>query len=325
MNTNSCKNKGAMSTPRINMIGAYLKELFGEKVVKLSLDGGFTCPNRDGSKGTGGCIFCSADGSGDFASDIPGQIKLLSDKWPRAKYILYFQAHTNTYAPADELRAKFGSALSYPFDGGAPVGIAIATRPDCLADDVLDYLSELNEQTFLWVELGLQTARDDTAALINRCYPRAVYEDAVAKLTARGIPVVTHLIFGLPGESKEDMLDSVRYAAQPLREPFPGNCYLPASKHIFGLKFHLLNIIKGSRMENLYPGYVPFDSIESYIELVTDALRIVPPDITMHRLTADAARSLLIAPEWSYRKRTILNGIDARMRALNVFQGDMYE
>lgn len=296
-----------------NAIGAYLKKRMGRKIVKLSIDGGFTCPNRDGTKGTGGCIFCSAAGSGDLASDIPSQIRLLSDKWPHASYLAYFQSHTNTYAPVNELRRKYSQALDYP----GVVGLAIATRPDCLSEEVLDLLSEFNKKTFLWVELGLQTIHEETAKLINRCYPLKVYDEAVAALSARGIPVVTHLIFGLPGESKEQMLDSVRYICRNLS----GHASDSRPQRIFGLKLHMLNLVRGSQMETLYPDYVSFQSIEEYIDLVVSALEIIPPEITIHRLSGDAPRPTLIAPEWSYKKRTILNGIHHALKERKTWQG----
>lgn len=312
---------------RFYSIGTYLKEKMGSKVVKLSIDGGFTCPNRDGSKGTGGCIFCSAAGSGDLASDIPSQIRLLSDKWPRAKYLAYFQSHTNTYAPVQRLRSQYEEALSYP----DVVGLAIATRPDCLPDDVLELLSELNEKTFLWVELGLQTMHEDTARLINRCYPLAVYDEAVRLLTERNIRVVTHLILGLPGETKEQMLASVRYVCRDLEDPGhsgkpenAGSANNPGSancRHIFGIKLHMLNLVRGSQMERLYPDYISFDSIEEYVDLVVAALEQIPPDITIHRLSGDAPRPTLIAPEWSYKKRTILNSIHKTLRERDTWQG----
>lgn len=292
---------------RFYSIGTYLKEKMGSKVVKLSIDGNFTCPNRDGTKGTGGCIFCSAAGSGDLASDIPSQIRLLSGKWPNARYLAYFQSHTNTYAPVKRLRRQYEDALSYP----GIVGLAVATRPDCLPEDVLDLLSELNERTFLWVELGLQTMHEDTALLINRCYPLSVYEEAVRRLTERNIRVVTHLILGLPGETKEQMLSSVRYVCG--RQP--------GGSHIFGIKLHMLNLVRGSQMERLYPDYVSFGSIEEYVDLVVAALEQIPPDITIHRLSGDAPRPTLIAPEWSYRKRTILNSIHKALRERDTRQG----
>lgn len=299
---------------RFYSISNYLKEEMGSKVVKLAIDGGFTCPNRDGAKGTGGCVFCSASGSGDMASDIPSQIRLLSDKWPNAKYLAYFQSHTNTYAPVPQLRRQYEKALSYP----DVVGLAVATRPDCLPEDVLDLLSELNKKTFLWVELGLQTVHEDTARRMNRCYPLSVYDQAVSNLIRRGIRVVTHLIFGLPGESREQMLDSVKYVCQDLRSSKPA---AESACHIFGIKLHMLNLVRGSQMERLYPDYVSFASIEEYVDLVVSALEIIPPEITIHRLSADAPRSTLISPEWSYKKRTILNSIHKALRERDTFQG----
>ena len=312
---------------RINMISPWLKRHYAElgldspaKIVKLSLDGGFTCPNRDGSKGTGGCLFCSESGSGDMASAaddirqaLVSQIRLLSDKWPSdkydLKYIAYFQSHTNTYAPVDELRAKFETALEAP----DVVGIAIATRPDCIPDDVLDLLSELNEKTFLWVELGLQTIHDSTEEAMNLCHSRADYDDAVRRLTGRGIRVVTHLILGLPGETREMMLESVRYVCRPACADSPSR--------IFGLKLHMLNVVRGSGMATAMPDYVPFDSMEEYIDLLISALEIVPPEITLHRISGDAPRATLIAPAWSYKKRTILNNIHKEMRQRDTWQG----
>lgn len=288
---------------RIYTINSYLKKRFGCKVVKLAIDGGFTCPNRDGTKGTGGCIFCSSTGSGEMASDIESQIRLLSDKWPNAgKYLAYFQSHTNTYAPVDELREKFMSALAHPDISG----IVIATRPDCLGDDVLELLAEISRDHFIWVEMGLQTVHEKTAHLINRCYPLSVYDDAVSSLNRLGIPYVTHLILGLPGETPEMMRQSVEYVCR---------------NNLFGIKFHLLNLVKGSTMEKLYPGYTSFDSIESYIDLVCDLIEIIPPDVTVHRLTGDVPRPLLLTPSWSYRKRTILNGIQHELAARGSVQG----
>ena len=285
-----------------NSIGNYLKERFGCKVIKLSLDAGFTCPNRDGTKGTGGCIFCSADGSGDFASDIPGQIRLLSKKWPSGKYIAYFQSHTNTYAPVEVLREKYDQALEYP----DVIGIAVATRPDCLSPEVLELLSELNQKTFLWVELGLQTIHEDTALLINRCYPLSVFDQAVDELASLQIKTVVHLILGLPGESREDMFESVRYVC---------------SKDVFGIKLHLMNVLKDTKLAEFYPQRIRVPKKEEYINLVVDALEIIPQHITIHRVTADAPRHLLIAPEWGYEKRSILNGINKEFRNRGSYQG----
>ena len=288
---------------RYNSISTWLKRQFGEKTIKLAIDGGFSCPNRDGTKGTGGCIFCSDSGSGEFASDIDGQIRLLSDKWPHARYLGYFQNHTNTYAPVDELALKYKEILKNP----KIEGLVIGTRPDCLSTEVLDLLSEINKTHFLWIELGLQTIHEDTARLINRCYDLSVFDRAMAELSARGIKTVVHLILGLPGESRDMMLESVRYVS--------------SVPELFGMKLHLLNIVKGSQMEYLYPDYQPFASIEEYVNLVVDCLEIIPPQVTIHRLTGDAPRSILINPPWSFNKRTILNGIDDRMHLLDTWQG----
>ncbi|HPR24216.1 MAG TPA: TIGR01212 family radical SAM protein [Bacillota bacterium] len=298
-----------------NSISSYLKTRFGGKVIKLSIDGGFTCPNRDGTKSVGGCIFCSAGGSGELSGDLPEQIRLLSKKWPKARnYIAYFQAHTSTYAPVDILRKKFNQALDHP----VVLGLAVATRPDCLSGDVLDFLSEINEKTFLWVELGLQTIHEKTAETINRCYPLSCYDSAISALSQRDIKAVTHLILGLPGENREDMLSSVRYVCRPLhRTDKP----VTREEHIFGLKLHLMNVVSGSPMEKLMPEYVPFDSLNEYISLVCDILETIPPEITIHRLTGDVPRKLLIAPNWSYKKRTILNGIMNEMSRRGSWQG----
>ncbi|MDO4869391.1 MAG: TIGR01212 family radical SAM protein [Bacillota bacterium] len=293
---------------RINMISPWLKKRFGCKVVKLALDGGFTCPNRDGSKGTGGCLFCSESGSGDMASSLESghalqsQIELLSGKWPDAKYMAYFQNHTNTYAPAGELRRKFTAALEHP----DVIGIAIATRPDCLPEDVLDYLEELNQSTFMWVELGLQTIHDETARAMNLCHYVSDYDAAVQNLLDRNIRVVTHLILGLPGETHEMMKASVQHVC---------------ARDVFGLKLHMLNVVRGSGMADVMPDYVPFASIDEYVDQLIDILEIIPPDITLHRISGDAPRSTLIAPEWSYKKRTILNTIHQEMRLRNTWQG----
>ena len=288
---------------RYNSISNYLKMEFGEKTIKLAIDGGFTCPNRDGSKGFGGCTFCSDSGSGEFASSIDDQISLLSKKWPHARYLAYFQNHTNTYAPVSELREKYFDILKNP----RIEGLVIGTRPDCLSDDVLNLLSEINKTHFIWVELGLQTVHEETAEQINRCYDLAVFDEAMAGLSSRGIRTVVHLILGLPGESRQMMLDSVRYVSQ-----------IP---DLFGMKLHLLNIVKGSQMEYLYPDYKPFGSIEEYVNLVVECLEIIPPEVTIHRLTGDAPRSILINPPWSFKKRTILNGIDERLNLFDTWQG----
>ena len=288
---------------RFNSISDYLKEEFGKKTIKLAIDGGFTCPNRDGSKGSGGCTFCSDTGSGEFSSDIDDQIRLLSDKWPDAAYLAYFQNHTNTYAPVEELREKYYSILKDP----RIKGLVIGTRPDCLGDDVLDLLSEINSTHFMWVELGLQTIHEKTAERINRCYGLDEFDEAMKKLNQRGIRAVVHLILGLPGESREMMLESVKYVASK-----PG---------LFGMKLHLMNLLKGSVLAATDPGYVSFPNIQTYVELVVNCLELIPPSVTIHRLTGDAPREILISPVWSFNKRTILNSINERLNLLDTWQG----
>lgn len=285
-----------------NNIGTYLRREFGCQVSKLSLDSGFTCPNRDGTCGTGGCIYCSDDGAGHFAGGIKDQIELLSGKWPSGRYIAYFQSHTNTYAPVEVLRAKYEDALAH----SDIVGIAIATRPDCLPPDVMDLLTELNRRTYLWVELGLQTKSDATALRINRCYPTSVFDEAMEKLRAAGIRTVVHLIFGLPGETREDMLSSVDYIA---------------AKMPFGIKLHQLYIMKNTPIERLYPDHIRIPEKEEYISLVVDALERLPQEITVHRVTGDAPADSLIAPLWCLDKRSVLNGIQKEFKRRGTFQG----
>ena len=283
--------------------GSWLKEYFGQKTIKLSIDGGFTCPNRDGSKGFGGCTFCSDTGSGEFASSIDDQIRLLSKKWPSAKYLAYFQNHTNTYASVSELRQKYCDILGNP----KIEGLVIGTRPDCLSDDVLDLLEEINKNHFLWVELGLQTIHQKTADEFNRCYDLCEFDRAVDELSKRRIRYVVHLILGLPDETHDMMLDSVRYVSKK-----PG---------LFGMKLHLLNIVKGSALACTHADYLPFSSIDEYVDLVVKCLEIIPPDVTIHRLTGDAPRSILISPPWSFNKRTILNRIDEQLSLRDTWQG----
>ncbi|MGN0708803.1 MAG: TIGR01212 family radical SAM protein [Anaerovoracaceae bacterium] len=296
------KSNGNDAEPRINTVSDYLKQTFGRKMIKLSIDGGFTCPNRDGTKGTGGCLFCSSGGGGGFASDIDGQIKLLSKKWPDAGYLAYFQEHTNTYAPVDELREKYSRALADP----RIEGLVIGTRPDCLPPDVLDLLGVIKSSHFMWVELGFQTSKPETVRLINRCYDNSVFRKAVSDLSSLGIDTVGHMILGLPGESRDDMMRTMDYMIE---------------SGIRGIKFHLLNVVKGARLAEEFPGYQPFASMDEYIDLVCDMLERLPRDIVVHRLTADAPRSELIAPEWSYKKRTILNGIYHELRERGTYQG----
>ncbi len=236
------------------------------------------------------------------SDSISEQIALMSDKWPDAAYIAYFQSHTNTYAPADVLRSLFYEALNDPRISG----IAVATRPDCLGPDVLDLLSEINRGHYMWIELGLQTIHPETSKAMGIGYTSDVYDKAVTELISRGIRVVTHLILGLPGETEEMMLESVRHVC---------------SQPLFGIKLHLMNIIKTSPLYETMPDYVPFGSIEEYVDLVVRCLEIIPPEVTIHRLTGDVPRKLLVSPEWSYKKRTILNAINRELALRGTFQG----
>lgn len=288
---------------RIFTVNNYLKEKFGEKVIKLSIDGGFTCPNRDGTKGISGCTFCSSEGSGELASNISDQIQLIHNKWSNVnKFLAYFQSHTNTYAPVEHLRKLYFEAL----EKENIVGIVIATRPDCLNDDVLELLDEINQKYFLWVELGLQTIHEKTAIDINRCYSLDKYNVAIDHLNKLNIKYVTHLILGLPNESRSEMLESVKYVC---------------NNNIFGIKLHMLNIVKGTALAQNFENYTAFTSIDDYVNFVCDIIEIIPQNITIHRLNGDVPRKLLIAPEWSYKKRTILNGITKELKRRNSYQG----
>lgn len=281
----------------------YLKERFGEKVYKIALNGGFTCPNRDGSIDTRGCIFCSKGGSGDFAESpdltITEQIengkKRLEKKIKNGKYIAYFQAFTNTYAPVERLRMIYEEAINHP----DIVALSIGTRPDCLGYDVLALLDELNKIKPIFVELGLQTINEDTAKYIRRGYTLEVYDKAVADLHKIGINVVTHIILGLPNESKEDMLNSVKYAC----------------KVTDGIKLQLLHILKGTDLAKDYEqGKFKVLTLEQYTEIIKGCVQIIPENVVIHRLTGDGAKKDLIAPLWSAEKKTVLNTINRALK-----------
>ena len=296
---------------RYHSLNYFLRDRFKEKVFKISLDGGFSCPNRDGTISKGGCLFCSESGSGDYAGDRELSItkqfcdikEMMNKKWKEGKYIAYFQAFTNTYAPVEELKRKYNEALKQE----GVVAIAIATRPDCLQDEVLELLEEINKKFYVWVELGLQTVSDETARKINRGYKLEVYEDAIRRLKERNIDFVTHCIFGLPGETKEDMLRSVYYIAHS------------GSK---GIKFHLLHLMKHTPMVKLYErGEREFLSQDDYIDLICKSIAMLPEDMVVHRLTGDAPRDLLIGPMWSLKKWEVLNAIDKALVDNEIYQG----
>lgn len=289
----------------------YLKQTYGEKLYKIALDGGMTCPNRDGTLGARGCIFCSAGGSGDFAGDrrtsITEQIEAGKAQSIRkhngSSYIAYFQAYTNTYAPVSYLRSVFTGAINHP-----DIRIlSIATRPDCLNDDVLALLAELNKKKPVWVELGLQTIHEETAQFIRRGYKLPVFEDALRKLRKIGITVIVHTILCLPGESREMMLDTIRYLN---------------TQDIQGIKLQLLHILKHTDLADYYekhPFHLP--SREEYYELLGMCICNLRPDIVIHRLTGDGPRKLLVAPLWTGNKRQVLNGMQRYFKEQNIWQG----
>jgi len=293
---------------RFYSLNHYLRQTFGTKVIKISLDAGLTCPNRDGTLSYDGCIFCGA-GSGEYAfsgRSINEQFALyresLRKKWPSAKYIAYFQAYTNTYGEIGQLRTLYGEALSLP----DVVGISIATRPDCLGADVLDLLHEVSQKTKLFVELGLQTSNPKTAKLINRCYDNDIFLEAVKNLKSISANVISHIIFGLPHETKEDMLESVRYAA---------------SAGIDGIKLHELFVIKGTKLADMYNDKLfKILELDEYVDIVVTALELLPSNIVIHRLTGDAPRRLLVAPLYSINKFNLLNAIDAKLVKNGTFQ-----
>jgi radical SAM protein (TIGR01212 family) len=289
----------------------YYRELFGEKVIKLSLDGGFTCPNRDGTLSSGGCIFCSTAGSGDFAGSRNITVKeqyeqmkqRLAPKWGYGKYMAYFQAFTNTYAPVERLRFLYYQAIE-PND---VVALSVATRPDCLADDVVELLSEISKKVYVCVELGLQTSNEKTSKLINRCYDNSVYESAVKKLKNAGIDVITHIILGLPGETIEDMQATADYAV---------------ACGTNGIKLQLLHVLKNTKLAEMYAnGEFDVFTQDAYIKTVVDILERIPQHIVIHRLTGDGAKSELIEPWWSLNKRAVLNGIMKEFSARDSRQG----
>lgn len=282
----------------------YLKDKFDQKVYKISLDGGFTCPNRDGKTGTRGCIFCSKGGSGDFAENremsITEQIesgkKKVEKKIKSGKYIAYFQAFTNTYAPVETLRQKYEEAINHP----DIVALSIATRPDCLGDDVLRLLDQMNKIKPVFVELGLQTIHQKSAKYIRRGYDLSVYDKAVRDLKKIGVNVVVHVILGLPNESENDMLETVKYV-----------CESGAN----GIKLQLLHVIDGTDLAKDYEkGLFKTLEFDEYVNLIVKCVKIIPKDIVIHRLTGDGAKKDLIAPLWSADKKRVLNAINKALR-----------
>ncbi len=291
-----------------------LKRQFGQKIYKVSLDGGMSCPNRDGTVGTGGCTFCSQGGSGEFAvgrngyPDVWEQIEQAKTRVHRkisgeGKYIAYFQSYTNTYAPVDYLRTLFERAITHP----DIVALSVGTRPDCLGDEVVALLKELNRQKPVWVELGLQTIHEKTAERIHRGYRLEVFEDAYRRLKEAGLTVVVHVILGLPGETKEEMLETVDYLGK-----------IPVD----GIKLQLLHILKGSQMAAEYEKN-PFSlmELEEYLDLILTCVARLPQSVVIHRLSGDGAKTLLIGPAWSANKKLVLNRMMQKFRENGIFQG----
>ena len=320
-------------------LNEYCKRTFGEKLYKIALDAGFTCPNRDGTLDTRGCIFCSAGGSGDFAvkaysttpqhtdlslatskihpnsrsidEQLSEGLSLFSAKKVGSRFIAYFQAYTNTYAPVSYLSEIYTQALNHP----DVAGISIATRPDCISEDCLMLLSDLRTHypdKFIWIELGLQTIHEKTAHFIRRGYPLSVFEDAMNRLAKQQIPVIVHVILGLPGETDEMQYETIRYL-----------------NHIkpFGIKLQLLHILKGTDLSDFYlnpeSNYEPLTK-EHYLELLIHCIMELSPDIVLHRVTGDGPRDLLLAPTWSLNKRDVLNSLHKEMKLRNAFQGYLY-
>lgn len=300
---------------RYHSLNFELRKVFNQKISKLSLSGGFTCPNRDGTIGTKGCLFCSEEGSGEFAApkelSIKNQIKqqkeLLSPKWKNGKYIAYFQNYTNTYSTLDDLSSKYREAIN----GDDIVGLAIATRPDCLTEDVLDLLGDINNETYLWVELGLQTIHESTEKLIRRGYDLKCFDNAVKQLKKRNIKIVVHLIIGLPGESVEDILQSVKYIS---------------SLGIYGVKLHLLHVLIDTDLYNYYiKENFNILSQDEYVSIICDAIELLPSEVVIHRLTGDGAKDKLVTPRWTLNKLKVLTDIDKELKIRNTYQGYKYK
>lgn len=336
---------------RYYTLNQYLKKRFGQKVYKLALDGGMSCPNRDGRLGHGGCIFCSAGGSGEFAVKaagrengddsgilkiVPGSVTAqieqakakICQKTNAALFIAYFQSYTNTYAPVEYLRQIFTEAISHP----QVAVLSIATRPDCLPLEVIQLLKELNQIKPVWIELGLQTIHEKTAQYIRRGYELPCYENAIKQLRRAGIEVITHVILGLPGETKEDMTETIRYLARKAEEPWGSentqnqSLIPPAAAYMTqGIKLQLLHVLEGTDLaEDYQKGTFQSLTMEEYLDILFTCLQNLPPEIIIHRITGDGPKNLLIAPTWSTNKKNVLNTIRREMKQRNIVQGQEY-
>ena len=303
--------KNTLDNKRYYTLNYFYKQKFNSKVFKVSLNGGFTCPNKDGTKGIGGCIYCSPSGSGDFAGNIKDNLvkqfnevrDIMLKKWPEAKYIAYFQANSNTYGTVDELKEKYESVLNLP----GVVGISIATRPDCFNTEIYDYIEELSKRTFLTIELGLQTIHEKTLNIINRGHTTKEFEDCYKELKRRNINVYVHIINGLPGETKEEMIETVKYLN---------------NLKIDGIKIHMLHVTKNTKLAKMYEEN-PFHILtkEEYIDIVISQLEYLDENIVIARITGDPVKEDLIEPTWLLKKFCVLNDIDKEMVKRNTYQG----
>lgn len=303
------------SNKRYYTLDYYYKHKYGCKIAKISLNMGLTCPNKDGKVGYGGCIYCSKLGSGEYAGDKNKPLKeqfdevknVMIKKWPSAKFIAYFQANTNTYAPIEKLKKAWEEVLTYD----NVVGINISTRPDAIEKECYDYLEELNKKTDLVVELGLQTIHDKTSKFINRCHDLNSFETALNELNKRGIKVLVHVMFSLPYETKDMMLDTIKYLS---------------NKNIWGIKIHMLHILKGTLLAKIYEQEkFPILTNDEYVQIVCDSLELLPENIVINRLTGDPKVDDLIEPFWLVKKFCVLNDIDKEMARRDSYQGKMYK
>lgn len=305
----------AFENKRYHTWSYHLKNKLGQKISKVALGGGFDCPNRDDIVAHGGCTFCSAAGSGDFAGNRADLIavqfkeikKKMHEKWHEGKYIAYFQAFTNTHAPVEVLKEKFEPVPKKP----GVAGLSIGTRPDCLPDDVVEYLADSNQRTYSWVELGLQTIHQSISDLTNRAHDMQTYYDGVIKLRKHNINVYTHIINGLPGEDYDMMVATAKEVAQ---------------MDVQGIKIHLLHLLKGAPMVKQYDkGLLTFMTQEEYTNLVVDQLEVIPPEMIVHRITGGGPIDITVGPMWSVNKWEVLNGIDVELARRNSYQGLRYK
>ena len=307
--------KYSLDNKRYHTYNYYLKNKYHQKVAKVALNADFTCPNRDGSKGYGGCIFCSSSGSGDYAGNVHDHLEkqfqtisqIMKRKWPECAYIAYFQANTNTYGPLDKIKK-----MIQPFLEKEDIkGIALATRPDCLSEEIVCYLSEINQTKDVYIELGLQTIHDETSKLINRGHTYQEFLDGLALCRQYNLEVCVHIINGLPFETKEMMIETAKTLGQ---------------LDIQALKIHMLFVVKNTKLQQMYENH-EFEMLtrQEYIDIVVEQLRYINPEIVLERLTGDGKIDDLIAPMWSIKKVTILNDIDKQMKERDIYQGDLYK